>query len=83
MSTQNETYNLSELDKALIDLLKRSGVDEDGMVGTMLLLIRCAKEEEKEDWALWLYDNHPTPKQITEKLINWVRDKCPKFACNS
>ena len=75
MSTQNETYNLSELDKALIDLLGRSGIDEDSMVGTMLLLIRRATEEEKEDWALWLYDSHPTPKEITERLINWVRDK--------
>ncbi|MBR3432357.1 MAG: hypothetical protein IKH05_02280 [Bacteroidaceae bacterium] len=65
-----KTSCLSELQNALADLLIMSGVEEDALVGTMLLLKDSVKEQE--EILLYLWDNKPTPEEIDKKLVEMV-----------
>ena len=59
-----------QLTKLFVYLLIMSGVEEDALVGTMLLLKDSVKEQE--DMLLYLWDNKPTPEQIDKKLVEMV-----------
>ena len=63
--------SLSEIENALADLLIMSGVEEDELVGTMLTLKQSVSEQE--EMLLYLWDNHPNPQQIFNKLISIVK----------
>ena len=58
--------SLSKEQKILLVLLKQSGVEEDALVGTMLLL--KDSQQEMDDMILYIWDNEPTPEQIDEHL---------------
>ena len=68
ISTKNSC--LSPNQKALLQLLKICGVEENQLVGTMLLLKDSVPEQE--EMILFLADNKPTPEQIDDKLISIV-----------
>ena len=61
---------LTPLQGVLADLLIMLGVEENALVGTMLLL----KDSEREmaDMLLYLWDNRPTPEEIDKKLVEMV-----------
>ena len=54
-------------------MLTNSGMGEDGIVGTML--VTKDNVAEQEEMFLYLYDNHPTPKEITKYLIEMVHSR--------
>ena len=62
--------SLSETGKVLYLLLIDSKVEEDALVGTMLLL--KDNEREMEDMVLYIWENKPTPEQIDEHLVEIV-----------
>lgn len=61
---------LSKTQKILFVLLVQSGVEEDALVGTMLLLKDSI--EEQEEMLLYLWDNKPTPEEIDKKLVEII-----------
>ena len=61
---------LSELQRALVDLLIMLGVEEDARVGTMLMLKDSIPDQE--EMLLYLWDNKPTPEQVHKKLVEIV-----------
>lgn len=65
------TSLLSPLQKALIELLVKSGVVGDELVGTMLMLKDSVQEQE--EMLLYLWDNKPTPEQVIYKLELMVK----------
>ena len=67
---------LTELQEAIIDLLRSLGCGEDAVVGTILLT--KDNVEEQEELLLYLYDNRPTPTEITNYLIQMVRQRNTK-----
>ena len=67
---QTKTSLLSPLQRALLELLVKSKVEEDALVGTMLLL--KDNEREMEDMLLYIWENKPTPEQIDEHLVEIV-----------
>jgi hypothetical protein len=46
-------------------------VEEDELVGTMLVLKDSVPEQE--EMLLYLWDNKPTPQQIFDKLVAMVK----------
>ena len=67
---------LTPLQKTLVDLLIMLGVDEDALVGTMLVLKDSVREQE--EMLLYLWDNRPTPDEIDKKLVEMVLDGKPR-----
>ena len=65
------SYPFTKTQRVLLQLLRNSGVGEDALVGTFLLL--KDSEEEMEEMCLYLYDNKPLPEEITNYLIAMVR----------
>ena len=65
------SYPFTKTQRVLLQLLTNSGVGEDALVGTFLLL--KDSEEEMGEMCLYLYDNNPTPKEITNYLTMMVR----------
>jgi hypothetical protein len=63
-------YVLTELQRALSDLLIMQGVQGNALVGTMLLLKESVPDQE--EMILYLWYNNPTPEEINEKLIEIV-----------
>jgi len=61
---------LTELQRALSDLLIMQGVQEDALIGTMLLLKDSIPDQE--EMILYLWHKKPTPEEINEKLIEIV-----------
>lgn len=61
---------LTELQQALSDLLIMQGVQENALIGTMLLLKDSIHDQE--ELLLYLWYNNPTPVEINEKLIEIV-----------
>ena len=68
---QNLPSSLSEEQKLLLLLLKESGVEEDALVGTMLLL--KDNQQEMDDMILYIWDYDPTPEQIDEHLVEIIK----------
>ena len=66
----NKTSILTQLQEALADLLISSGVEEDALVGTMLVLKNSVQEQE--EMLLYIWDNKPTPDEIDKKLVDIV-----------
>ena len=60
----------SEEEKVLFLLLLESGVHGDALVGNMLLLKNAPKD--MDEMILYIWDNHPTPEKIDEKLVEIV-----------
>ena len=75
---EKKTSLLSPLQKALLELLVRSRVGEDALVGTMLMLKDSIPDQE--EMLLYLWDNRPTPEEIDKKLVEIVlcRPKCQR-----
>ena len=72
MKTERKgSYPFTKTQRVLLQLLRNSGVGEDALVGTFLLL--KDSEEEMEEMCLYLYDNKPLPEEITNYLIAMVR----------
>ena len=77
LSTKSEerevakTSLLSPLQNALIELLVRSGVEGDELVGTILVLKDSIPEQE--EMLLYLWDNKPNPTQVYHKLVAMVK----------
>ena len=67
---------MTELQEAIIELLRSLGHGEDAVVGTILLT--KDNVEEQEELLLYLYDNRPTPKEITNYIIQMVRQRNTK-----
>lgn len=61
---------LTPLQGVLADLLIMLGVEENALVGTMLLL--KDSEREMEEMLLYLWGNRPTPEEIDKKLVEIV-----------
>lgn len=61
---------LTELQRALSDLLIMQGVQGNALIGTMLLLKDYIPDQE--EMILYLWHNNPTPEEINEKLIEIV-----------
>ena len=63
--------SLSEEQKVLTLLLKESSVEEDALIGTMLLL----KDNQKlmDEMILYIWYENPSPKQINDRLITMVQ----------
>ena len=62
---------LSDLQEALLELLMMCKVEEDELVGTMLVLKDSVPEQE--EMLLYLWDNKPTPEQVIYKLELMVK----------
>lgn len=62
---------LSDEQKVLYLLLIESGVAEDELVGTMLLL--KDSEEDRGEMILYLWDERPNPQQVFDKLVEIVK----------
>ncbi len=63
-------YVLTELQRALSDLLIMQGVQGNALVGTMLLLKESVPDQE--EMILYIWHNRPSPEEINEKLIEIV-----------
>lgn len=63
---------LSVNQKVLYLLLIESGVKEDALVGTMLLL--KDNQELIDKMILFIWDNKPTPEQINNLLIQMMEN---------
>lgn len=74
-NTTSEIPHLSQHLKVLLTLLAQSDLEEDGLIGTFLLLKERASQTELESWIMWLYRKNPSRSQITEMLIDWVKKK--------
>ncbi len=61
---------LTELQRALSDLLIMQGVQGNALIGTMLLLKDSIPDQE--EMILYMWYNNPTPEEINEKLIEIV-----------
>ncbi|MBR4388583.1 MAG: hypothetical protein IKT00_05330 [Prevotella sp.] len=70
-STNGKGSCLSELQNVLADMLILLGVEEDELVGTMLVLKDSVPEQE--EMLLYLWDNKPNPTQIYNKLVSMVK----------
>ena len=62
---------LSDEQKVLYLLLIESGVAEDELVGTMLLL--KDSKEDRGEMILYLWDERPNPQQVFDKLVEIVK----------
>jgi len=68
MNTKKTVF--TELQRALFELLIMQGVQEDALVGTMLLLKDSIPDQE--EMILYIWYNRPSPEEINEKLIEIV-----------
>lgn len=75
MNNERKISGLSELQHVLITLLAKSNVEGDALIGTVLILKEYATVEETEEWVLWLYHEKPTPEEVNEELIRFVKMK--------
>ena len=70
---------LTELQRALSDLLIMQGVQGNALIGTMLLLKDSIPDQE--EMILYLWYNNPTPEEINEKLIEIVMRRPLSLRC--
>ena len=67
---------LSEVEKTLIQLLKKSGADKTMIISINLLLHKS--EDAMEKLILYIWDNSPTLNQITEKSLELCENLPPE-----
>ena len=67
---------LSEVEKTLIQLLKKSGADKTMIISINLLLHKS--EDAMEKLILYIWDNSPTLDQITEKALELCENLPPE-----
>ena len=67
---------LSEEEKTLIQLLKKSGADKTMIISINLLLHKS--EDAMEKLILYIWDNSPTLDQITEKSLELCENLPPE-----
>ncbi len=67
---------LSEVEKTLIQLLKKSGADKTMIISINLLLHKS--EDAMEKLILYIWDNSPTLDQITEKSLELCENLPPE-----
>lgn len=65
-----KSSKLTPLQSALVELLITAGVEEDALVGNMLVLKDSV--EEQEEMLLYIWNNKPTPEEINKKLVEIV-----------
>ena len=56
-------------------LVAKSNVEGDALIGTFLILKEYATIQDQEDWIYWLSQENPTPKEVNEALIRFVKMK--------